>query len=284
MQFPRLVSEVNISMETNNEKPIQTERKNPLLEKVQIPGERFRLPSSGLFYEDDELDESVKDGEIFINPMTAMDELVLKSPDKLLSGESVVEVITRCLPEVRKPQQLLAKDVDYILMALRMVSYGPTVDITQAHDCDDAKEHSYSISIRPLLQRTKPIDPTAVKKYHLEISTGQVVKLNPPRYYSTMKLYQIFGLQEEEGANLEEMSISLLENVSEMIRSVDGHTDRNDIIEWLKTVRVGDVESISHKITELSDWGLDPTFNVECKDCGKEMTVSVPVNPIAFFI
>ena len=261
-----------------------TKTKNPLLEKVQIPGERFRLPSSGLFYQKDELDENVKEGEVFINPMNAMDELILKSPDKLLSGEAVVEIISRCVPEAKNPEQLLAKDVDYILMCLRMVSYGPEVTLAATHTCKEAEEHSYSVPVRPLLQKTTPIDPTALKKYKVKLSNGQVVELNPPRYFSTIKLYQAFGGIDNEEVDTDTMGLQLLENVADMIQSVDEHEDRDDIIEWLKLVRVGDVELISNKVTELSDWGLDPIVDVKCKDCKKEMKVSVPVNPIAFFI
>lgn len=262
----------------------ETKSKNPLLEKVQIPGEKFRLPSGGLFYNNNELDKSIKDGEIFINPMNAIDELILKSPDKLLSGEAVVEIINRCVPEVEDPEQLLAKDVDYILMCLRMVSYGPEVVLAATHDCEKAKEHSYSLPIRPLLQKTKPIDPTALKKYKVKLSNGQVVELNPPRYYSTIKLYEAFGGIDNEEVDTDTMGMQLLENIADMIQSVDSHEDRDNIIEWLKQVRVGDVEAISNKVTELSDWGLDPIIEVKCKDCKKEMKVSVPVNPIAFFI
>ena len=45
-------------MTTNTEN--SNEQLNPLLQKVQIPGEKFRLPSGGLFYNDGELDESVR--------------------------------------------------------------------------------------------------------------------------------------------------------------------------------------------------------------------------------
>lgn len=62
-------------------------RKNPLLEKVQIPGEKFRMPSGGIFYNKGELEENIEEGEVYVHPMNAMDELTLKSPDKLLSVE-----------------------------------------------------------------------------------------------------------------------------------------------------------------------------------------------------
>lgn len=261
-----------------------TERKNPLLERVSIPGEKFRLPSGGLFYNNGELDSSVKEGEVTITPMNAMDELILKSPDKLLSGEAITDVFARCLPDVNKPDDLLAKDVDFLLMALRMISYGPTIELRQTHDCEDAKEHSYSVPLRGIIQKSKSIDPTTLDNYKLELESGQVVELHPPRYLATIKVYQMFGLDASmDEVDNQKLGEQLIESIGEMISSVDGHTDAADIQEWLKAIRVGDVQMISDKVAELSDWGVDPVATVKCKDCGEEMEILVPINPISFF-
>lgn len=261
----------------------QTPKTNPLLERVSIPGEKFRLPSGGLFYKDGELAESVKDGEVTVMPMNAMDELLLKSPDKLLSGEAVIDVFERCLPDVVKPGKLLAKDSDYLLMALRMISYGPTLELTSKHTCEDAKEHTYQVPIRELIQKARSIDPTSLKRYELELESGQVVVLHPPRYDATIKVYQMFGIDADENVNPQELGEQLVESIAEMISSVDGHEDPDNIREWLKAIRVGDVQLISDKVAELSDWGVDPTVTLTCKDCGEEMEVLVPINPISFF-
>ncbi len=258
-------------------------RKNPLLEKVNIPGEKFRIPSGGLFYEHGELDDSVKNGEVMIYPMNAVDELHLKSPDKLLSGDAVIDVLRCCLLDVTKPEELLAKDVDFILMCLRLISYGPDFELVATHDCDEATEHKYSVPLRPIIQGTKPIDPTQLSKYQITLDGGQVVRIHPPKFLATVRLYEHFGKDLETDAEFESLGIQLIDSIAEMIRDVDEHDEKEDIKEWLKTIRVGAVRQISDKVAELSDWGLDPTFVVECKDCEKEMSVFVPINPVSFF-
>ena len=82
---------------------------NPLLSKVRMPGETYRLPSNDLFYHNDELDPSVRDGEVHVYPMTAVDEIIMKSPDMLFSGKAVEEVFLRCVPQIKKPMELLGK-------------------------------------------------------------------------------------------------------------------------------------------------------------------------------
>ena len=102
-------------------------------------------------------------------------------------------MLQKCTPNVLKPGDLLAKDVDYLMMCLRMISYGPHIELTATHVCKDPKEHSYSIEIRPILQEAKPIDPTSLGSFNVTLDTGQVVILHPPRFLSTVRLYQVFG-------------------------------------------------------------------------------------------
>jgi hypothetical protein len=85
-------------------------RPNPLLEKLKkkIPGETFRLPSRGLFYTNGELDPEVENGEIVIYPMTTVDELALRSPDMLFQGTAITQVIRRTVPQILKPERLIA--------------------------------------------------------------------------------------------------------------------------------------------------------------------------------
>jgi len=118
---------------------------NPLLQRIQMPGETFRLPSGGLFYEKGILSEKVVDGEIHVFPMTGIDEITLKTPDLLFSGNAVKQVFSRCIPDVLQPGKLLAKDVDFLIICLRKVSFGSEMDLTYTHFREKAKEHNYRV-------------------------------------------------------------------------------------------------------------------------------------------
>lgn len=256
---------------------------NPLLQKVRIPGETFTLPSRGIFYKNGELAEGTQNGEVHVLPMTTIDEIVMKTPDKLFSGEAINEVFQRCIPQVLKPSELLAKDVDYLLVCLRKLSYGPTIEIKWTHDCKDAKEHDYSVPLDPFLANSKSIDPTKVENdYTFDIAEyGQRVHLQPPRFKQVLQLYQAIGNEE---TSTESIRDSIIDSVVGVIRDVDGITDRTMIAEWLASVEVKHIHKMNERIEQLSDWG--PTFDapMKCKDCGKEVTISSPLNPIAFFM
>ena len=70
---------------------------NPLSKHFRQPVLHLSLPSRGRFYPDDGLDMSAT-GTVPIYPMTVRDELALKTPDGLMNGQSVYEVIKSCCP------------------------------------------------------------------------------------------------------------------------------------------------------------------------------------------
>ena len=119
---------------------------NPLLKKIQMPGRRFRLPSRGLFYNNGELADSVTDGEIEVRSLTAIDEISLRSPEFLFNGEAIERVFARCVPEVKEPLKLLSLDVDFILTALRVVSYGDVLEVNVR--CDECEKSQQEKNIR----------------------------------------------------------------------------------------------------------------------------------------
>ena len=75
---------------------------NPLTQYFRQPKIWIKLPSGGKFYPNNALDHSAND-EYPVFAMTAKDELLFKTPDALLSGQSTVEVIKSCIPAIREP-------------------------------------------------------------------------------------------------------------------------------------------------------------------------------------
>ena len=257
---------------------------NPLLASLQnIPGETFRLPSYGLFYKNGELDENVKNGEVHVYPMKTVDELIMKSPDKILTGKAIDEVFARCIPDIKKPDQILANDVEYLMAALRVVSYGEMAEISTKHSCKDAKEHSYTINIRDILREARSVDPTSLNtRYTLNLD-GYTLTIRPPLYKSVVALYQSFSDEFLQNSSESDIATKLVQNLAEMVESVNGHTDAANIVEWLAAIKAGWVNKIAEFTRASSNWGIEYVRAVKCKDCGEMMQISVPTNPITFF-
>lgn len=253
---------------------------NQLLARIRIPGETFRLPSGGLFYEPGILSEKVVDGEIYVFPMTAIDEIAIKTPDLLFSGEAVVQVFGRCIPDVLQPRKMLAKDIDFLLIALRKVSYGPQMELTYTHDCEKAKEHSYVIDVDQFLKRSKRIDPnTMLKDFHITLSNNQIVEVAPISFGGYVALMQA----SETDVDPVKLAQRLIFSVSQIIKSVDTETDSTKIQEWLAAIPPMLMKQVTESIEKTTEWGPDFMANIKCKDCGSEVQVQAPLNPLAFF-
>lgn len=255
---------------------------NPLLERARIPGETFTLPSLGLFYNNNEISDDVENGEIYIQPMVTLDEIILKSPDKLYSGAAIDEVFKRCIPQINKPMQLLAKDVDFILTALRKISFGNTSEIEFLHDCENAKTHNYSLDMNQFIHNTIKMDPTnATHEYTKTLNNGQILKLSPPRFLPALKIYQ--AALDDTTLNEEQLAKDILSSIASMIDRVDEITDKKMIVEWLEILNPISILEIKDIIDGIADWGTDFKTTITCKDCGEEIDITSEINPISFF-
>lgn len=260
----------------------QTKTSNPLLDRIRMPGETFRLPSGALFYpkESGILDSSVADGELHVHPMTALDEIALKTPDLLFSGKAVEQVFGRCIPDVKDPKRLLAKDVDFLLVALRKVSYGPEMELQYTHTCEKAKSHTYKASVDGFIKKTKRIDPTRVTSdFIVNLTNDQIVKMVPLNFGSFVELMQA----NEQELEPEELAKRLYSSISKLISSVDGIEDAGMIVEWLSKLPPVLMKQITESVEKTTEWGPDFHVAIKCKDCGQEESVQAPLNPLAFF-
>lgn len=258
---------------------------NPLLAGLRIPGETFRLPSQGLFYTDGELDDSVVNGEVEVYPMTAMEEVILSTPDKLLSGKAIVEIFTHCIPQVKKPGALLSKDVDFLMVCLRMVTFGQFMEITYTHDCETADSHSYMVNLQEMISKTRSIDATKLNdEYTHHVPNGQVVKLKPMTYSDIVALFQNTALMKSEELSEEESQKLVVDTLVSVVQSVDGITDKAMIKEWVIKIPWGWKRGLEKAAQSVSQWGTEFVSTHVCEDCGEEMNIHVSANPVNFFM
>lgn len=257
---------------------------NPLLDRLRIPGATYRLPSQGLFYDPGVLADGVKNGELEVYPMTAMDEIILSTPDKLLSGKAILEVFSRTIPQVLKPNALLSKDVDFLMVCLKEVSFGSEMTVTYEHDCEKAKEHEYVVDLQSMIRQTKQIDPTTVNgEYNLTVDNGQVVTLKPLTYVNVIELYQTTMMIKSDNLTENEVETMIISTITSIIHSVDGIVDKKLIRDWVCQIPLGWKRKIERAAQDVSQWGVDFIVKKKCKDCGEEIDLQITPNPVSFF-
>lgn len=101
---------------------------NPLKKYFRQPKLYVKLPSSGNFYPPGTL-EFTQNMEFPVYAMTARDEIAIKTPDALLNGQSTVDVIQSCMPNIKNAWAVPSIDIDAILIAIRIATYGEQIDV-----------------------------------------------------------------------------------------------------------------------------------------------------------
>lgn len=256
---------------------------NPLIQKMEkiMPGTTIRLPSKGLFYNNNELTKDVNDGEIVLHPMQTLDEIIIRNPDGLFQGTAVEKVISRCAPQVLSAGDLFAKDVDYILIQLRKLSYGDEILINfTCQVTEDAKEHQYPININYFIKQSKELDAGDLKKYKITLNNGMTLNLRPSTFKEMVKMHQL----NDETKTPEELVEIITLSLCAVIQDVDGVTNREHIKEWLKILRPMDTQDLVSRIADSNNYGPDLSYTLMCKSCNKNHDISYILNPVSFFM
>jgi len=104
-----------------------TENTNPLNKYFRQAAIHIALPSGGDY--PPHVVTPTATGEYPVMPMTAKDEIKFKTPDALMNGQGVVDVIQSCMPNIKDAWQIKSHDIDTILIAIRIATYGETMDL-----------------------------------------------------------------------------------------------------------------------------------------------------------
>jgi hypothetical protein len=252
---------------------------NPLLATLKLPGRTFQLPSRGALYKNGEVEHS--EGEVHVHPMSALTEINLKNPDMLFNGKAIEEVCRECIPSIKKPTELFGRDIDALMFFLRLVTYGPQFEINVKHSCADAKSHSYMVDVEQMVHQMQFLDPTEAEKFKVVLPNNQTVKLHPVRFEHMIKLFQMNA--GKESLETEDVKANIVFNLVNLIESVDGNTNRENIEGWVRAISQPMQNRITKVIEKMNDWGPARETQLKCKDCGEMMDVELPLNPVSFF-
>ena len=135
---------------------MQQPQANPLSKYFRQPKLFASLPSNGKFYPAGAL-ETTETGEYPIYSMTAKDELTMKTPDALLNGQATVELIKSCVPNIKDPWALPSIDLDALLIAIRLATYGETMTL-QVKTPVTGEEKEMTVNLRDILDNFANIE------------------------------------------------------------------------------------------------------------------------------
>tara|TARA_Y100000114_G_scaffold68769_1_gene63015 strand:+ start:27 stop:881 length:855 start_codon:yes stop_codon:yes gene_type:complete len=248
-----------------------TENANPLNKYFRHPAIYVSLPS-GTNYPPHVITPS-QTGELGVMPMTAKDEIRFKTPDALMNGQGVVDVIQSCVPEIKDAWQIKSYDLDTILIAIRIATYGETMEIN--FNVPKVKETvTHSVNLPAILDQLKAtkIDPD------ITLDDGLKITVRPLTYkdmtstslqtFQQQKMYtaiQDSKLPDDDKAKrfneafktLTELNASIILKNIEKVTMQDGTeiADPTHIKEFVENANAVLVKEIEDKLAALRGQG-----------------------------
>lgn len=275
---------------------------NPLASHFRVTKVQQMIPTKGQFFAEGDFEAAIN-GELGIMPMTARDEIVLKNPDALLNGDALENLFRSCVPGIKKPREISVPDMDVLLLAIKLASYGDALEVNVT--CPECKnEFSTETSIRGLLGACEMVkdEDTVVRA-----SDDMVIKVRPYNFedktkldlatFEESKMYQYLldtEMSDEERQTrfttaferIAELNLDLLAGCVTSVTVPTGEvTNPDHIREFIRNTDRATIKLITGKLTALSDSGIPKELDVVCanKECNHEWKTAMIFDASHFF-
>jgi hypothetical protein len=272
---------------------------NPLSGYFRIPGLSVQIPTRGRFLPKDAFNPSMN-GEVSILPMKASDEMLLRSPDALMSGDAIENLLLSCVPAISTPRLISTPDLDVLLLGIRAATYGETMELEiGCPSCGN--ENAFNCHLPHIIGNMKFIEEgqneirlndevvVTVRPYNLAVAS----RIASESFNQTRAIQVAQETQDEDQFQktrneiFAKMSDINTEAVAASIMSITiptgTVTDYEYILEFLKNTNQAWVKKIEAKLDELNKTGIDRSFDAKCAKCEHEWTSEIEFDPASFF-
>jgi len=288
----------------DNSKTFKT-KINPLAGIMRQPKIYVSLPSQGNYWPEGSLRIS-DTGEYPVYSMTAKDELILKTPDALLNGQAVVDVLQSCVPNILNGWECPQIDIDALLIAIRIASYGEMMDTAISVNGIDA---TYPVDLRSVLDN---LNASVTWNERIEINENLVVYVRPLNYrefaktgaqsFETQRIMNLVNDKEmDEDRKLELFKKSFNKLTEITLDIVNGSVYRIDTLnnsvtekEFISDFMVNCDRTIFNKVKDhldkLRESNTVKPFRVKATEemikagVSEELEVPIVFDPTTFFV
>jgi hypothetical protein len=274
---------------------------NPLQHYFRTEKIYISLPSGTAYYTPDVI-EFNEAGEVGVMPMTAKDEVIAKNPDALLNGDAIAQLITSCVPAVKNPKELLANDIDALMIAMRHATYGDDIEVSVA--CPSCGHtNSFDINITQSLATMGKLDA----EYKMDLKSGVVIYVKPFSYKDTIKALRAqfeqlkvarsmaddkmsdenrMAIYSKSYSEIADLNTELLTHCVIKIVIPETNvevTEQPFILEFLNNQDRKTFNALDELIRDINDIGVEKNFDAKCEKCESVWKATIDFNPVNFF-
>lgn len=270
---------------------------NPLKNFFRQPAIYLKLPSDGKFYPPNALDITAN-RELPVFPMTARDEITYRTPDALFNGSALVSVIQSCVPNIKNAWEMPTCDIDTILIAIRIASYGHSLELeSKCPSCEN--EAAYMLDLRGMLEQIQ------IPDFSQPLMLGDLTVNFKPMNYKTMndaslenfenqKRYAVVkNVENEEEKNkviselMERITDSTFKSFANSIQSIKTLdvtvTQPELIVDFLNNCDRRIYSKIKEVITQHRSQSSTKPIKIKCEKCSHEYEQQLTLDMTSFF-
>lgn len=281
---------------------------NPLNRYFRRAALWVRLPTNGRWYRNGEITLN-EHNEVRICGLSAIDDIMLNTPDALFNGHALESVIKSCVPDVNDVRSLMQPDLDAIFLGIKSATNNGKFDVDRR--CPKCQhENTFEMQCVHLLDRMSYVEDADTV---LRVNEDLTVHLRPYDY--TMRGMVIHKQLEEQrlitevdkggeeidefqradmmARSIERITRLTFEMVSRTITSIvirdhrDGTgttvTNGEHINEWLVSVDKNTADAIVEAVNRLNNIGPPKEIGIACQSCNHEWLEPINFDPALFF-
>ena len=279
---------------------------NPLVSFMRQPKIYIRLPSNGDYWPPGSLDVS-ETGEYPVYSMTAKDELMLKVPDAVMSGQAVVEVLQHCMPNIKNAWLVPQIDLDIILIAIRLATYGEKMNTPISIGNDEELEYVVDLrTIMDTLQSQITWDPIVSVNENLTVFVRPMnykqISESALKTFETQKIMQIVNNDnmdeetkvaafKESFSKLTDVTLGMVQSGIYRVDSSEGSTDNPEFIkEFVENVDKDIFNAVQDHLEKLREINSIKPIQIAVTDemrlrgiQGEFLEIPITFDPSTFF-
>jgi hypothetical protein len=271
---------------------------NPLTRYFRQPTIFLRLPSNGQHYGSNDLDMP-ENGELPVYPMTVRDEILNKTPDALFNGSSVISLIQSCIPNVKNAWAVPSIDLDAMLIAIKIATYGKDIDVTgSCTHCQETSEYVIDLNHQlAMIGRSEYQKSTTIGNFEIMFRPLTYKEINETNqdHFNEQKLAEIMPTADLTNADRLQQINDLILKVTEgtikaLSRSIGSIrtddvivNDESQIMEFLTNCSSQIFNAIKDAaIAKRSASNLKP-LKLTCSHCAKDYEQPLVLDLSNFF-
>jgi hypothetical protein len=268
---------------------------NPLKQYFRRPALYIKL-NNHLY--DETAVQQTPTGEFPVYPMTAIDEITTRTPDAVLNGTAVVDIIKSCMPNILDPWKLIAEDIDTVLIAIRIASNGEKMELSSK--CPSCKEEfNFDMNLISILNTRRK------SNYDETLNIRELVfKFRPLTYIETNNngliqyelqktMYMLDQMEDSDEKTKQQQDIvnklksqlnTIIASTIEYIQTPETRVyEKQFISEFLVNCEKNTSQTIQEHSIKIKSASELPPCRLKCINCSNEYEQAMVLNVTDFF-